>query len=72
MAEVERVWFRRRFGGQDVAKRYQSEADPDGDFDDAVADHAIVEQARTAWRDEVTFAEEFVAGTATPICCAND
>ena len=28
MAEVERGWFRRRFGGLDVPKRYQTEADP--------------------------------------------
>ena len=31
-AEVERAWFRRRFAGLGVPKRYQSEADPDGDF----------------------------------------
>ena len=61
MAEVERSWFRRRFAGQDVPKRYQTEAEPDGDFDGAVADQAVVDEAWTAWREEVAFAEQFVA-----------
>jgi uncharacterized damage-inducible protein DinB len=60
MAEVERAWFRRRFaGGDDLPKRYQTEADPDGDFNGAVADPAVVEEAWAAWRDEVAFAEQF-------------
>src|SRR5712664_2195052 len=29
LAEVERGWFRRRFAGFDVPKRYQADADPD-------------------------------------------
>jgi len=63
MAEVERSWFRRRFAGQDVPKRYQSESEPDGDFDGAVADQAVVDEAWTAWREEVAFAEQFVRDT---------
>jgi uncharacterized damage-inducible protein DinB len=59
MAEVERAWFRRRFAGQDVPTLYQTEANPDGDFDGAVADPAVVEEAWAAWRDEVAFAEQF-------------
>jgi uncharacterized damage-inducible protein DinB len=59
LAEVERAWFRRRFAGLDVPKRYQSEADPDGDFNGAVADPAVVEEAWAAWLEEVAFAEEF-------------
>jgi uncharacterized damage-inducible protein DinB len=59
MAEVERGWFRRRFAGQDVPKRYQSEGEPDGDFDGAVADQAVVDEAWAAWREEVAFAEQF-------------
>ncbi len=59
MADVERSWFRRRFAGQEVPKRYQSEAEPDGDFDGAVADRAVVAEAFAAWREEVSFAEEF-------------
>jgi uncharacterized damage-inducible protein DinB len=63
MAEVERSWFRRRFAGQDVPKRYQSAEQPDGDFDGAVADPAVVAEAWAAWREEVAFAEEFTAAT---------
>ena len=63
MAEVERGWFRRRFAGNDVPRRYQSEADPDGDFDGAVADPAVVDEAWAAWRDEVAFAEQFTRET---------
>ena len=63
LAEVERGWFRRRFAGTDAPRRYQSEADPDGDFDGAVADDAVVAEAWAAWRDEVAFAERFVAET---------
>lgn len=63
MAEVERVWFRRRFAGQDAPKRYQSDTEPDGDFDGAVADQAVVEDAWASWREEVAFAEQLVRDT---------
>jgi uncharacterized damage-inducible protein DinB len=59
MAEVERGWFRRRFAGLDVPKRYQTGADPDADFNGAVADPAVVEEAWAAWREEVAFSELF-------------
>src|SRR3954471_20228129 len=60
LAEVERTWFRQRFAGQDVPKRYQTDDEPDGDFDGAVADQAVVDEAWAAWRDEIAFAEQFV------------
>lgn len=63
MADVERGWFRRRFAGQDVPKRYQSEADPDGDFNVTVADQDVVDEAWAAWREEVAFAEQFARDT---------
>jgi uncharacterized damage-inducible protein DinB len=63
MAEVERKWFRQRFAGQDVPNRYQSDDEPDGDFDGAVADQAVVDEAWAAWQEEVTFAEEFARET---------
>jgi uncharacterized damage-inducible protein DinB len=58
-AEVERLWFRRRFAGLDVPKRYQTEADPDADFNGAVADLVVVGEAQAAWREEIAFAEQF-------------
>ncbi|MET8230183.1 DinB family protein [Micromonospora sp. NPDC005298] len=64
MAEVERGWFRRTMAGQDAPPIYCSEDEPDGDFDGAVADPAVVDAARRAWRAEVEFAERFVAEAA--------
>jgi uncharacterized damage-inducible protein DinB len=61
MAEVERGWFRGLMAGQDVAPLFSSDADPDGDFDGAVADPGIVAEAWQAWRAEVAFADQFVA-----------
>jgi uncharacterized damage-inducible protein DinB len=63
MAEVERKWFRQRFADQDVSNRYQSDDEPDGDFDGAVADQAVVDDAWAAWHDEVAFAEQFTRDT---------
>lgn len=63
LAEVERNWFRIRFAGNDVPKRYQSAAEPDGDFDGAVADPRVVDDAWKSWQDEVAFSERFVRDT---------
>ena len=59
MAHVERVWFRIRFAGQDVPRLYQTPDEPDADFDAAIADQAVVDEAWASWRAEVAFAEEF-------------
>jgi uncharacterized damage-inducible protein DinB len=64
MAEVERSWFRRVMAGQDAPQLYCSADDRDGDFDGAVADPAVVEDAWQRWREEVAFAEQFVDATA--------
>jgi hypothetical protein len=49
--------------GQDAPRLYCSADDPDGDFDGAVADVAVVEDAWQRWREEVAFAEQFVDAT---------
>jgi uncharacterized damage-inducible protein DinB len=64
MSEVERYWFRRVMDDQDVPKLYCTKDDPDGDWDGAVADPAIVDEAWRTWRAEVQFAEQFVASAA--------
>ncbi|WP_410660535.1 DinB family protein [Amycolatopsis sp. lyj-112] len=61
LAEVEHMWFRQVLAGQDVPPLYYSDTDPDGDFDGAVADAEVVAEAWKTWRDEVAFAESFVA-----------
>ncbi len=63
MAEVERSWFRRVMAGQHAPRLYCSDADRDGDWNGAVADPEVVDQAWRAWRAEVTFAEHFVDDT---------
>jgi uncharacterized damage-inducible protein DinB len=61
MAEVERKWFRIRFADSDEGSLYQTQDDPDGDFNGAVADQAVVDAAWAAWRAEMEFANEFIA-----------
>ena len=61
MADVERGWFRWFMAGEDVADRFSSEEDPDGDWDGAVSDPEVVAGAWAAWREEVAWAEDFVA-----------
>ena len=47
--------------GQDAPPHYESDADPDGDFDGAVPDPEVVAEAWNTWRAEVAFADRFVA-----------
>jgi uncharacterized damage-inducible protein DinB len=61
MADVERGWFRRRMAGQEAPPHFFSAHDPDGGFDGAVPDPAVVAEAWRVWRDEVAFADRFVA-----------
>jgi uncharacterized damage-inducible protein DinB len=61
LADVERRWFRQVLAGQDAPPRFSSADAPDGDFDGAVADAAVIAEAWAAWRAEVAFAEEFTA-----------
>lgn len=63
--------------------RFTTATDPDGDFDGAVPDPAIVAAAWDAWRAEVLFADQFTAAApnldvtgvdgwrVTPTCSAN-
>ncbi len=61
LAEVERDTFRVMMAGQDVPRLYCSETHRDGDFDGAVPDPRVVEEAWEAWRAEADFATQFVA-----------
>jgi uncharacterized damage-inducible protein DinB len=61
MADVERHWFRRVMAQAGAPALYWSEDVPDADWLGAVADPAVVDDAWRAWREEVAFAEKFVA-----------
>jgi uncharacterized damage-inducible protein DinB len=61
LAKVEHDWFRLQMAGQDAPRLYVSDDDPDGDWNGAVPDAAVVEEAWRTWRAEVAFAEDLVA-----------
>jgi uncharacterized damage-inducible protein DinB len=61
MADVERNWFRRIMAGADVPSLYWSDDVLDADWLGAAADQAVVDDAWRAWREEVAFAQKFVA-----------
>ena len=63
MAEVERGWFRRFMNGHDAPPMFYSRDDPDRDFAGAVADQAVVGAAFRTWREEIDFADTYVAET---------
>ena len=60
LADVERYWFREVLAGTDVPPHF-SENDPNGDFNGAHPDPALVEESWRIWRAEVTFADALVA-----------
>jgi uncharacterized damage-inducible protein DinB len=57
-AESERFWFRQVLAGQDASPLFEA---PDGAFDVASADTALVAETWEAWQAEVAFADAFVA-----------
>lgn len=62
LAAVEFSWFRRVMERRlDRPKMWGKDEHPNADFDGAVADPAVVEEAWTTWRTEVAHAEEWVA-----------
>jgi uncharacterized damage-inducible protein DinB len=62
MADVERVWFRRTMAGEDAPWVFRTAEDRDAAWNGAVPDPAVAGQAWQAWREEVAFAERFMAG----------
>jgi uncharacterized damage-inducible protein DinB len=63
LADVERNWFRRMLAQADAPPLYWSDDVDDADWAGAVADPAVVADAWRAWREEVAFAEQFVAAS---------
>jgi uncharacterized damage-inducible protein DinB len=62
LAKVEHHWFQRVLQGRDVAWLYRTEADHDLDFNAAVAEPAVVEDAWASWHREVAAADAWLAG----------
>ncbi|WP_036959808.1 DinB family protein [Promicromonospora kroppenstedtii] len=62
LAHVEQTWFQRALQGRvDLPKLFgKGPENPDADFDGAVADHAVVEDAWENWRREVRDADAWM------------
>ncbi len=65
LAMVEHTWFQRVLQGRTNGPRlYKRDDDRDWDFNGAVADPAVVEDAFTTWKTEITKADEWLAALA--------
>ena len=61
MAQVENSWFERCLrGNHDGPRPFTREDDRDWDFNGAVGDPALVEEAMTTWRAETARADEWL------------
>jgi hypothetical protein len=54
--------LRRVMAGEDAPKLYRTEEDRDGDFNGAVADQAVVDEAWRQWRAETENTDRYLAG----------
>jgi Protein of unknown function (DUF664) len=61
LAEGERH-FRRVMAGEDTPKLYRTDDDRDGEWNGAIADPAVAEDAWQRWRAEVEATDRFIAG----------
>ena len=62
MAAVEHSWFQRQVQGKDEPRLFGKDEDRDADFNAAVADPAVVEEAFATWRAQVRAAQDYLAG----------
>jgi uncharacterized damage-inducible protein DinB len=62
LAQMENHWFQRVLQGRtDGPRLFKSDDDRDADFNGAVADPAVVEEAFAAWKAEIAAADEWLA-----------
>ncbi|MDT4993353.1 MAG: hypothetical protein QOH97_3245 [Actinoplanes sp.] len=63
LARVEHHWFVRCLQGHgDIPRLYSTGGRGDVDFDDAVPDPAVVQEAFGAWQDQITAADHWLDG----------
>ena len=60
LAKVEHTWFQRLRGHPDAPRLYKTPEDPDLDFNGAVGDPAVVEDAFTSWRQQIADADAWL------------
>jgi uncharacterized damage-inducible protein DinB len=67
MAKVEHTWFQRALQGhRDLPRLFWSEDDHDLDFNAAVGDQAVVDEAFAEWRAQIAAADEWLDGPVDP------
>ncbi|MFL6061151.1 MAG: DinB family protein [Marmoricola sp.] len=71
LAEVERGWFQQILAGLDVPRIYRTEAEPDLDWDGAVADDEVVAEAWRTLREQQAFTDAYIAA-ATDLGAVTD
>jgi uncharacterized damage-inducible protein DinB len=60
LAQVENHWFQRVLQGRtDAPRLYKTEGDRDADFNGAIDDQGVVEEAFATWQREIAGAEEW-------------
>lgn len=64
LADAERGWFRRVMSGDAVPWIFRTDDDRDAAFNAAIGSDEAVAEAWNAWRQEVAYAEAFVAGAS--------
>lgn len=63
MARVEHNWFQRSLQGRlELARLYWSTDDHDLDFNGAIADEAVIEDAFGSWQAQIGLADEWLDG----------
>ncbi len=63
LAEVERRWFRLWMAGREAPPHFYSQADPEGDFDSAIADPEVVERSFRVWHEEIAETDKYLEET---------
>jgi hypothetical protein len=63
LASVEQVWIRTRFVGEEGPRYFRGDGDPNGDFNGAVGDLAVVEEAFATWQAECEYVDQVVRAT---------
>ena len=61
LATVEQAWFRVAMAGEDVPRLYRDGGEQE--FDGAVGDPEVVEEAWARWREEIAFADDYLGRT---------
>jgi uncharacterized damage-inducible protein DinB len=63
VAQMENHWFQRVLQAKtDVPRLFKRDDDRDADFNGAIADPAVVEEAFAAWKAEIAAADEWLDG----------